>query len=81
MPAAPTPASPMSFTPPGGAITPQGGQRQKSFTIATNLNIDGRLLAQMISDHIISMMTDPDGAAAPSWLSTPHGPDSQFSAA
>jgi hypothetical protein len=77
----PMPASPSSL--PGGAITPHGGggQRQKAMTIATSLNIDGRQLASMLSEHIISMMSDPDSAPAADWQSMPHGPDSQFSAA
>lgn len=58
------PTSLASFS-PGGAVTPGGGQRSKGVTIATNLNIDGRLLAQAISDHILSMLSDPSGAGAP----------------
>jgi hypothetical protein len=50
-------------------------------TIATSLNIDGRQLASMLSEHIISMMSNPDSAPAADWQSMPHGPDSQFSAA
>jgi hypothetical protein len=49
--------------------------------IATNLNIDGRLLAQMVCDRLINKLTDPSRAAATDWLSIPHGPDPQFSAA
>jgi hypothetical protein len=52
-----------------------GGQRQRAFTIATNLNIDGRMLASMVSEHVVDMMSEPGSAAAMS-----HGAGGQYSA-
>jgi hypothetical protein len=28
-------------------------------TIATNLNIDGRLLAELVTQHVVEMLSDP----------------------
>jgi hypothetical protein len=58
-----SPASPSSYA-PGGAIAPGEGGRQKAFTVATNLNIDGRMLASMVSEHVIDMTSGASGAAA-----------------
>jgi hypothetical protein len=49
--------------------------RVKPVTIATNLNIDGRLLAQQISDHLIAMMEMSSGAGASDGRSLLHLPD------
>jgi hypothetical protein len=48
-----TPAAPSSFVPPGPIGGMTGGQHQKAITVATNLNIDGRALASIVSEHLV----------------------------
>jgi hypothetical protein len=69
-----SPASPASTPVP--SFQPVAAEKNK-ITIATNLNIDGRLLAQQISDHIVSMLEMSTGAAADG-VGLMHLPDAGF---
>ena len=59
-----SPASPASLAPPG-VTGSTAGEHQKAITVATNLNIDGRTLASIVSEHLVGAHDTSGGTYGP----------------
>lgn len=77
----PLPSGGFRVQPPSFGATPSGEPRSegKPVTVVTNLNMDGRLLSQMLTHFVIEDMNQPTGAGASNWNTLSHNPDSLFS--